>query len=106
MKKLLFLFITVIPQALLLCHTSGCRKPVKGGITEEEARGIIEGFIKFRNEGDLASADRVMHPECMIRYPNLPQEIVGLDAYREYDRMTRVAFPDFKMTIDDFFVSS
>jgi steroid delta-isomerase-like uncharacterized protein len=104
MKKLLFPLITLIPLALLLGITASCRKQVKGAITEEEARGIIEEFVKFRNEGDLASADRVMHPECLIRYPNLPQEIVGLDAYKEYDRMTRVAFPDFKMTITDFFV--
>jgi len=104
MEKLLFQCIAIVPLTLLLGITSGCRKQVKGAITEEEARGIIEEFVKFRNEGDLASADRVMHPECVIRYPNLPQEIVGLDAYKEYDRMTRVAFPDFKMTITDFFV--
>lgn len=29
---------------------------------------------------------------------------MGLDAYKEYDAMTRTTFPDFKMTIDDFFV--
>lgn len=45
-----------------------------------------------------------MHPECVIQYPNLPDKIVGLDAYKEYDAMTRITFPDFKMVIDDFFV--
>jgi steroid delta-isomerase-like uncharacterized protein len=40
----------------------------------------------------------------VFKYSNLPEEIVGLDAYKEYDKTTRTAFPDFKMSIDEFFV--
>ena len=100
MKKLLM----VIPLVFLLCFTFGCQQQGEEELTLEDARAIIDNFLKFRNEGDLVSADKVMHPECVIRYPNLPEEIVGLEAYKEYDKMTRIAFPDFKMTIDDFFV--
>ncbi len=57
---------------------------------------LIDSFLKFRNEGDLAAADEVMHPECVIRYSNLSQEIVGLEALREYDKTSRLTFPDFK----------
>ncbi len=100
MKKI----IMITPLVILLCFIFCCQQKIEEGITEEEARTIIDSFIKFRNEGDLASADKIMHPECVIRYPNLPEEIVGIEAYKEYDKMTRVAFPDFKMAIDDFFV--
>ena len=94
---------TVIPLIILLCFTFGCQKKNEEELTVEEARGILDDFLKLRNDGDLAAADRVMHPECVIRYSNLPEEIVGLEAYKEYDRTTRIAFPDFTMTIDDFF---
>jgi len=100
MKKLFM----VLPLVFLLCFTFGCQQQGEEELTLEDARAIIDNFLKFRNEGDLVSADKVMHPECVIRYPNLPEEIVGLEAYKEYDKMTRIAFPDFKMTIDDFFV--
>jgi predicted ester cyclase len=100
MKKLLM----VIPLVFLFCLTFSCQQQGEEDLTLEDARAIIDNFLKFRNEGDLMSADKVMHPECVIRYPNLPEEIVGLEAYKEYDKMTRIAFPDFKMTIDDFFV--
>ena len=94
----------VISLVFLLCFTFSCQQQGEEELTLEDARAIIDNFLKFRNEGDLVSADKVMHPECVIRYPNLPEEIVGLEAYKEYDKMTRIAFPDFKMTIDDFFV--
>jgi len=94
---------TVIPLIILLCFTFGCQKKNEEELTVEEARGILDDFLKLRNDGDLAAADRVMHPECVIRYSNLPEEIVGLEAYKEYDRTTRIAFPYFTMTIDDFF---
>lgn len=104
MRKSLIQNTMIVTLTLLLCFTFGCQQQVEEGLTEEEAKALIEGFVKFRNEGDLASADKVMHPECVIRYSNLPDEIVGLDAYKEYDKMTRITFPDFKMTVDDFFV--
>jgi predicted ester cyclase len=104
MKKLLFQFITIVPLALFLGMTFGCQKQIEKGLAIEEAQAIIDNFLKFRNEGNLAAADKVMHPDCVIRYPNLPEKIVGLEAYKEYDRMTRLSFPDFKMVIDDFFV--
>jgi steroid delta-isomerase-like uncharacterized protein len=99
MKKLFM----ILPLVFLLCFAFGCQQGEEE-LTLEDARAIIDSFVKFRNEGDLASADKVMHPDCLIRYPNLPEDIVGLEAYKEYDKMARKAFPDFKMTIDDFFV--
>ncbi len=100
MKKLLI----TIPLVILLCFSFSCQKKGEQELTLEEARDITDSFVKFRNEGDLKSADKVMHPECVIRYPNLPDKIVGLEAYKEYDKTTRMIFPDFKMSIDDFFV--
>ena len=89
---------------ILLCLAFSYQKQCEKKLTEEEAKAIIDGFLKFRNEGNLAAADEVMHPDCVIRYPNLPEPIKGLEAYKEYDRTTRAAFPDFKLTIDEFFV--
>ena len=73
-------------------------------VTEPQARKLIDGYLAFRNEGDRTSADAVIHPECSINYPNVPGYIKGLDAFKEYNRVTRIAFPDFKMSVYDFFV--
>ena len=94
----------IISFVILICFSFSCQKKGEEELTLEEAKAIIDGFIKFRNEGDLTSADKVIHPECVIRYPNLPDKLIGLEAYKEYDKTTRMTFPDFKMTIDNFFV--
>ena len=99
MKK----FLMFIPLVFLLCFAFSCQQG-EGGITEEDVKILLDNFVKFRNEGDLASADKVMHPECVIRYPNLPDKLVGLDAYKEYGKRTLITFPDFKLRFDDFFV--
>ena len=100
MKKL-YMIISIV---VLLFFTFSCQNQGEEELTKEEAKTIIDGFVKFRNDGDLVSADKFIHPDCVIKYPNLPNEIVGLDAYKEYDKTTRIAFPDFKMTIGKFFV--
>jgi predicted ester cyclase len=73
-------------------------------VTEPQARRLIDGYLAFRNEGNLTSANEVIHPDCSINYPNVPGYIKGLDAFKEYNRVTRIAFPDFKMSVYDFFV--
>jgi steroid delta-isomerase-like uncharacterized protein len=102
MKKLLL----ILPLVFLLCFVFSCQQEKEEELSIEEARAIIDSLVKFRNEGDLTAADRVMHPECVIRYSHLPEEIVGIEAYKEYDKITRNTFPDFKMAVDDFFVKN
>lgn len=74
-------------------------------VTPQQAKALIDGYLKFRNEGDLASADAVVHPDCSVSYPNVPGYINGLDALKEYNRVTRLAFPDFNMSVYDFFLT-
>lgn len=93
-----------IASLLLLCIVFYCRQQPKDAITEAEAKTIVDGFMKFRNQGDLEAADMFFHPECVINYPNIPEPLVGLDAYKEYDKITRKTFPDIEIMIDDFFV--
>jgi steroid delta-isomerase-like uncharacterized protein len=92
-----------LPVVCLLSLVLGCQVPA-GELTLEEAQVILDNYLKFRNEGDVNAANAVMHPECVIRYPNLPEPLVGLDAFKDYDASMRAAFPDFKMTVEDFFV--
>ena len=99
-----FIKLAQIALVVVIFLAISCQEKGSEVITKEEAKAIFDSFLKFRNEGDLASADAVMHPECVILYPNLPEKLVGLEAYKEYDKNMRIAFPDFKLTIDDFFV--
>ena len=94
----------ILTALLLICIAFSCQTQPKDMISDAEAKALVEGFMKFRNRGDVEAADMTFHPECVIKYPNLPEPIVGLDAYKEYDKMTRITFPDIQIIIDDYFV--
>ena len=89
----------------LLYLSVGCQEIETNALTEQKARAIIDGYLKFRNEGDTTALDQILHQNCIIDYSNLPQVIEGIDAFKEYDKTTRIAFPDFTMTIDEFFIA-
>jgi len=97
-------YVVLLIFFLALCIAAGCQQKAEVLITDEEAENIKEGFLAFRVQGDHAAADRVYHQDCVIDYPNLPEPLRGLDAYKEYDTATRNMYPDFNMTIDEYFV--
>ena len=97
--------VTSVIIVILLCFAFAYQQEEnEKKLTEEQAKAIIEGFMKFRNEGNLAAAVAFFHPDVVINYPNLPQPIKGLDAYKEYDKVMHATFSDLKITIDEFFV--
>ena len=96
--------VMILSALLLMCIAFSCQTQTKNIISNAEAKALVDGFMKFRNEGDIEAADMTFHPECVINYPNLPEPLVGLDAYKEYDKMTRITFPDIQIIIDDYFV--
>lgn len=83
---------------------TGCQQVNNNSVTEKQAKTILDGYVKFRNTGDTLSAIKVFQPDCIVRYPNIPGPLHGLDALKRYDKATRKSFPDFKITIDDYFI--
>ena len=105
MKKSLLQITMIIPLALLLCFTFGCQKQVEEGITEEEAKVLVERNLEIYNEGNLALVDELYDPEYVGHYYALPEDIGGLDALKKVVSFYRNAYPDdYNMMIDEMIV--
>jgi steroid delta-isomerase-like uncharacterized protein len=104
MKK----FLMVIPLAILFCFTLSCQKQaaeeVPAGLTEAEAQHIVQQYLAVFNEGNLALIDEICDPEYVRHDRGLPEDVVGLEAFKNYITSLRTTYPDFKVTIDDLIV--
>lgn len=100
MKKLL----TIIPLVILLCFAFSCQKQGEEGITDEEAKAIGDIYAKARNEVNLALLDQIYAPDVLVHDCSSPEDIVGLDALKEYYSYTHKAFPDLQATMDETIV--
>jgi len=99
MKKLLL----VLPLVFLLCFTFSCQKGEEG-ITEQEAKAIGDVYAKARNEVNLALLDEIYTPDVVVHDCSSPEDIIGLEALKEYYSYTHEAFPDLHATIDEIIV--
>ena len=104
MKKSLIQFIIIIPLALLLCFTFSCQQQVKEGITEEEAKALVERDLEIWNEGNLALADELIAPDYVEHTADISEDIVGIDAFKEGVANRRTNYPDFNVTIEELIV--
>lgn len=103
MKSLLQITM-IIPVILLLCFTFSCQQQVEEGITEEEAKAFIDRDLEIWNEGNLAVVDELYDPDIIYHDCGQPEDIVGLDAFKDYVTLLRVSYPDFNVTIDELIV--
>jgi len=97
MKKLI-----LIPLVLLLCFTFSCQKQVTEevpeGITEEEAKAFMDAILEIWNEGNLDLVDEFYSADYVRHYVDIYEDIVGIDAYKQWIANTRTIFPDFNVT--------
>jgi steroid delta-isomerase-like uncharacterized protein len=99
-----FLIFTIIALVLLLGFTFNCQKQGAKGITEEEARVLLNRLMEIHNEGNLALAEEIFDPEVVLRYPILPEPLVGIDAFKTLMKNTAISFPDFNGEINELIV--
>ena len=90
MKK----YPSVIPLVLLVCFVVGCQKQVEEGITEEEAKAIHNIYVEARNTVKLDLLDQILANDVVVHDSGYPEDIVGLDALKEYYSNNHKAFPD------------
>jgi steroid delta-isomerase-like uncharacterized protein len=60
-------------------------------------------FEEAWNEGNLEIAEELLHPNVVVHDPALPEEIRGVDGFKELVSTYRWAFPDLRFTIEDLF---
>ena len=105
MKKSLFQITMIIPLALLLCFTFSCRVQGEEGITEEEAKALVERDLEIWNEGNLAVVDE-LYGSDYVQHANELKDIVGIDAFKEDVTNLRTDYPDFNITIEELIVKN
>jgi steroid delta-isomerase-like uncharacterized protein len=99
MKKLFM----VLPLVLLLCFTFSCQK-VEEGITEEEAKAIHDLYVEARNTANLDLLDEILAEDVVVHDSGYLEDLVGLDALKEYYSNNHKAFPDLHITFDEMVV--
>jgi steroid delta-isomerase-like uncharacterized protein len=74
------------------------------GITEEKAKAILDSFMEIMSEGNLALVEEIFDPECVLRYPILPEPLVGIEAFKTMVKNNAISFSDFKGTVEELIV--
>jgi steroid delta-isomerase-like uncharacterized protein len=88
----------------LLCLTFSCQQQVEEGLTEEEAKALVERDLEIYNEGNLAMADELIDPNYVEHSAALPEDIVGIDAFKERITNLRTNYPDLKFTVEELII--
>ena len=103
MKRSIRLLTKITPIVILVLFC-GCQQPVEEAITEEEAKAIEDLYVQARNEVNLELLDKIMEPEIVVHDDGYPEDIVGLEALKNYYAGNHKAFPDLHATIDEMIV--
>ncbi|MBA7669903.1 hypothetical protein ES703_78041 [subsurface metagenome] len=98
MKKSLLQITMIIPIILLLCFTFSCQQQVEEGITEEEAKSFMDAVLDIWNEGNLALIDEHYATDYVRHYVDIYEDIVGIDAFKQWITNARTIWPDFNVT--------
>ncbi len=89
---------------LMLCLTFSCQQQVKEGLTEEEAKALVERDLEIWNEGNLTFVDEHIDSNYVQHDAVLPEDIVGIDAFKERITYLRTNYPDLNLTVEELIV--
>ena len=92
------IFLFLIPILVLLVS---CQPKEDQSLTEKEAKVILNKLLETVSNVDTTLVDEIIHPDCVLRYPNLPEPIKGIDAYKKFIKSTANTFSEFRGTIEE-----
>jgi steroid delta-isomerase-like uncharacterized protein len=95
MKKLILFLIPIIVLFL------SCKPEEEQIFTEKEAKVILDRFMETVMNADTSLAEEILHPDCVLRYPILPEPIKGIDGYKNFIKNTINTFSEFEATIEE-----
>ncbi len=96
--------ISLVVTLVLLGFSFGCQQQAQVIITDEEANALLEGHLEVYNEGNFAITEDLYTADFVLHDCGVPEDWVGIEAFEGFVTMNRTAFPDFKVTMDEFFV--
>ena len=88
----------------LLCLTFSCQQQVEEGLTEEEAKALVERDMEIYNEGNLTFVDEHIDSNYVQHSADKPEDIVGIDAFKEGITNLRTKYPDVNFTVEELIV--
>jgi steroid delta-isomerase-like uncharacterized protein len=71
--------------------------------TEEEMKALLDANLKVWNTGNVSLFDKILSPEVVL-HPNESENLIGIEANKEWVTSTRTGFPDFKVTFDKIII--
>jgi steroid delta-isomerase-like uncharacterized protein len=98
MKKI---FLFLIPIVLLFLT---CQPTEEQVLTEEEATTLLNRFMKTVTNTDTTLAEEMLHPDCVFRYPLLPEPIKGIEGYKYLIKNTGKAFAELDVIFQEVIV--
>ncbi len=91
-------FLFLIPVLLLFLS---CQLKEDQSLTEEEAIVILNRLMETVSNVDTTLVDKIIHPDCVLRYPLLPEPIKGIDAYKIFIKSTDNTFSEFNGKVEE-----
>jgi steroid delta-isomerase-like uncharacterized protein len=67
----------------------------------EHNKTIARRFAEIYNRGGLAIVDELAGPDLVVSYPLLPEDIHGLQAYKQVLAQFYAAFPDIEASVEE-----
>ena len=95
------IFLFLIPILVLLIS---CQPKEDQILTEEEATVLLNRFMETMTNADTTLAEELLHPDCVFRYPLLPEPVKGIDGYKYLIKNTATAFAELEVIFDEVIV--
>ncbi len=87
----------------LLCLTYSCQQ-VEEGITEEEAKALVDSDHEVWNGGDLSLFDEIFSAD-IVYHTGGGDTLVGTEAIKEHVSSWRESSPDYNQTLDELIIT-
>ena len=97
MKKIIFSFLALS----LITGFASCQEKID---KEKEMKALADKYLELWNEGNLSLCDEILSPEIVRHTVDVYEDIIGIEAFKEYVIRQRTSFPDFNATIDELII--
>jgi steroid delta-isomerase-like uncharacterized protein len=91
-------FLFLIPILVLVLSCQPTKEQV---VTEDEAADLLNRFMETVTKTDTTLAQELLHPDCVFRYPLLPEPIKGIDGYKAFIKSVPNIFSEFTAVIEE-----
>ena len=96
--RFISIFLFLIP---FLLSFPSCQPKGEQSLTEEEAIVILNKLLETVSNTDTTLVDEIIHPDCVLRYPLLPEPIRGINAYKKFIKSNANTFSEFRGKVEE-----